>query len=254
MPMIRAVLLDDEPKNTDILVKMLAGFCPEVEVAGVAQNPEIGYELIQKARPDLVFLDIEMPYGNAFDLLDKLKPIDFEVIFVTAFDNYMLKAFKYSALDYLLKPVDIGDLKSAVDRAIERRKAKTFDMRQLELLVSGLRNPRQPVDKLAFPSKEGLVFHEVADIIRFEGHHGYTYIFLKSGQKIISTRKIKEYEEILPETEFFRVHNSHLVSLRFIRKYHKGRGGHIEMTDGTVIEVATRRRDELLSRFGHGTV
>lgn len=248
--MIRAVLIDDEPKNTAILEKILAEFCPEVIVSGKADNSRSGYELIQRENPDLVFLDIEMPYGNAFDLLDKLKPINFEVIFVTAFDNYMLKAFKYSALDYLLKPVDIEELKAAVDRTIARKKTAPIDVRQLELLLNSLKNPRMPIEKVALPSSQGLEFHDIQGITRCEAQRGYTFIFLQGGQKIVSTRNIKEYEDMLPETLFFRIHNSHLVNLNFVSKYHKGRGGQIEMTDGTVLEVATRRKDELLARFG----
>src|SRR5688572_3496078 len=154
--MIRAVLIDDEPKNISILEKMLGQFCPEVEVVGKAGDSKSGTAIIRQEKPDLVFLDIEMPYGNAFDLLDALKPLDFEVIFVTAFDNYMLKAFKYSALDYLLKPVDITELKAAVDNVIHRKKSRHVDIQQLELLLSSLKNPRMPIERLALPSQDGL--------------------------------------------------------------------------------------------------
>lgn len=248
--MISAVLIDDEPKNIAILRKMLGEFCPEVTVSGEAGNSREAFDVIRKVEPDLVFLDIEMPYGNAFDLLDQLKPIDFEVIFVTAFNNYMLKAFKYSAMDYLLKPVDIEELRSAVDRVIERRKSKQVDSRQIETVLDAFKNPRLPLEKLALPSSRGLVFYDLKDIIRVEAEKGYTYIYLKSGEKIMSGRNIKEYEEMLPETMFFRIHNSHLVNLSHISQYHKGRGGNIEMSDGTVLEVATRRKDELLALFG----
>jgi two-component system, LytTR family, response regulator len=248
--MISAVLIDDEPKNNAILEKMLVEFCPRVLVAGKADNSRDGTELILKLKPDLVFLDIEMPYGNAFDLLDRLKPFTFDVIFVTAFDNYTLKAFKYSALDYLLKPVDIEELKAAVERVIEKRKLQNVDIRQIELLLSNLKNRRNNVEKIALPSSQGLIFHDIQEIVRCEAQRGYTYIHMKSGQKIVSSRNIKEFEELLPESLFFRIHNSHLVNLNFISKYLKGRGGNIEMTDGTVLEVATRRKDELLARFG----
>src|SRR5688572_1141386 len=162
--MIRAVLIDDEQKNITILEKMLEQFCPDVEVAGTASDSKSGAAIIRQEKPDLVFLDIEMPYGNAFDLLDGLKPFNFEVIFVTAFDNYMLKAFKYSALDYLLKPVDIGELKAAVERTIARKKTAPIDVRQLELLLNSFKNPRMPIEKVALPSSQGLVFHDIQDI------------------------------------------------------------------------------------------
>lgn len=249
--MIRAVIIDDEPKNITILEKMLEQFCPQVEVTGRASDSRTGADTIKQERPDLVFLDIEMPYGNAFDLLDSLKPINFEVIFVTAFDNYMLKAFKYSALDYLLKPVDIGELKAAVDNVIHRKTSRPIDMQQLELLLSTLKNPRMPLERIALPSQDGLELHNINDIVRCEAQRGYTHIFLQNGQKILSSRNIKEFEDLLPDSIFFRIHNSHLVNLNFVKRYQKGRGGFLEMNDGTQIEVAIRRKDELLARFGY---
>jgi two-component system, LytTR family, response regulator len=252
--MIRAVLIDDEQKNISILEKMLEQFCPDVEVAGTASDSKSGASIIRQEKPDLVFLDIEMPYGNAFDLLDGLKPFDFEVIFVTAFDNYMLKAFKYSALDYLLKPVDIAELKSAVNNVISRKKSRHIDMQQLELLLASMKNPRMPIERIALPSQEGLELHNVDDIVRCEALRGYTNIYLQNGQKILSSRNIKEFEDLLPETVFFRIHNSHLVNLNCVKRYQKGRGGFIEMMDGTQLEVAIRRKDELLARFGHKNI
>jgi two-component system, LytTR family, response regulator len=252
--MIRAVLIDDEHKNITILEKMLEQFCPDVKVVGTASDSKSGAATIRQEKPDLVFLDIEMPYGNAFDLLDGLKPFNFEVIFVTAFDNYMLKAFKYSALDYLLKPVDIGELKTAVNNVVTRKKSRNIDMQQLELLLSSMKNPRMPIERIALPSQEGLELHNVDDITRCEAQRGYTYIFLQNGQKILSSRNIKEFEDMLPETVFFRIHNSHLVNLNFVKRYQKGRGGFIEMTDGTQLEVAIRRKDELLARFGYRNI
>ena len=151
---------------------MLDEFCPEVMVAGKADNSRDGIEIIRKVKPELVFLDIEMPYGNAFDLLDSLKPFTFDVIFVTAFDNYTLKAFKYSALDYLLKPVDIEELKAAVERVVAKRKSPHVDIRQIELLLSNMKNPRNHVEKIALPSSQGLIFHDIHDIVRCEAQRG----------------------------------------------------------------------------------
>jgi len=227
---------------------MLEEFCPSVEVIGEAENAETGVQLIRNTKPDLVFLDIEMPYGNAFDLLDKLKPVNFEVIFVTAFNDYSLKAFRYSALDYLLKPVNIEELQISVVRATEKLKSKQLQ-NQLDLLLHNLTKPDPTLQKLALPSKEGLVFIVIGDIIRCEANGGYTYFFMQGGEKIVSAKNIKEYEDLLPENLFFRVHNSHLINLNCIKKYHRGRGGFVEMNDGVHIEVATRRKDEFLSKF-----
>lgn len=246
--MLKSVLIDDEPKNNRILRKMVEDFCPSVTVVGEAENADLGVQLIKETKPDLVFLDIEMPYGNAFDLLDRLKPVTFEVIFVTAFNEYSLKAFRYSALDYLLKPVNIEELQIAVNKAVERLRSRQLQS-QLDLLLHNLSKPDPSVQKLALPSKEGLVFIVVGEILRCEANGAYTYFHMQNGEKIVSAKNIKEYEELLPDKLFFRVHNSHLINLNCIQKYHRGRGGFVEMKDGVHIEVATRRKDEFLARF-----
>ena len=219
--MIRALIVDDEPKNTRILKSLLTDYCPQVEICGIAENSASAMELIEALSPDLVFLDIEMPYGNAFDLLDKLMPVSFEIIFITAFDEYTLKAFKYSALDYLLKPVNIEELKEAVERAQTRLASKNTNV-QLQNLLSTIKRGTGGLQKIALPYKDSLVFVPVNSIIRFEGSSGYSTVYTNEGQKFLGTRTIKEYEDILPEDLFFRVHNSHLVNLNCIKKYQKG--------------------------------
>ncbi|OQP57980.1 LytR/AlgR family response regulator transcription factor [Niastella populi] len=247
--MINALIIDDEPKNIRILRGLLNESCPEVRIIGEAVSAETAIPLIAETRPDLVFLDIEMPHGNAFDLLDKIMPIDFEIIFITAFDAYTLKAFKYSALDYLLKPVSIDELKTAVQKAKERIRFKNINV-QLQNLMFNINKPNSNLQKIALPNNDGLVFVQLAQIIRFEARGGYTYVHTTENQKYVSSRIIKEYEEILPAEIFFRIHNSHIINLNFVKKYHKGRGGLIEMNDNALIEVATRRKDEFLARFG----
>lgn len=246
--MANAVIIDDEPRNNRILRKMLEDFCPQVKVIGEAENAELGVQVIRELNPELVFLDIEMPYGNAFDLLDRLKPVRFEVIFVTAFNDYSLKAFRYSALDYLLKPVNIEELQGAVKRAVEKVRSKHLQS-QIEVLLQNMNKPDPSTQKLALPSREGLVFIVIGDIIRCEANGGYTYFHMQNNERIISAKNIKEYEDLLPEKLFFRVHHSHLINLNCIKKYHRGRGGFVEMSDGAHIEVATRRKDEFLARF-----
>lgn len=247
--MIRAVLIDDEPKNNRILKLMLEEFCPDVTIEGQADNATAGVQLVQEVKPDLVFLDIEMPYGSGFDLLDQLKPIHFEVIFITAFNDYSLKAIKYSALDYLLKPVNIDELIAAVAKAAQKVAARNINER-IEALLYNLQKPQQAVQKLALPSKEGYVFVLLSDIMRCESKGGYTTFYIKGMDKVLSSKSIKEYEPLLPDDIFFRIHNSHIVNLNCVKKYHRGRGGYLEMEDGTMIEVATRRKDELMARFG----
>lgn len=248
--MINAVIIDDEPKNVRVLKNMLNEFCPEVSLLGEANNSNEGKELIQQKKPELVFLDIEMPYGNGFDLLNALMPIDFEVIFVTAFDKYMLQALKYSALDYLLKPVNIEDLKVAVQHAEVRIKKNSINQ-QLTVLLENFKKQEPGLKKIAVPTAEGFDFMLVENIIRCEAQGAYTRIFIKGSKSILVSKPLKEYETLLPDNIFLRIHNSHLVNLNYIKKYNRGRGGYIEMDDGTMLEVATRRKDEFLSRFGY---
>lgn len=247
--MVKALIVDDEPKNIRILHGLLSDFCPQVRIAGEAQDAATAVSLIRSEQPDLLFLDIEMPYGNGFDLLDQVMPVNFEIIFITAFNEYTLKAFRYSALDYLLKPVSIDELKEAVQKAEAKLQQKQINQ-QLENLLLNLKRQTH-LQKIAVPWMDGLIFMPVADIIRFEAKGGYSHIFAKDQRKFLCSKTIREYEDILPEEIFYRIHNSHLINLNHIRKYHKGRGGIIEMEDGAMIEVASRRKDEFLAKFGY---
>jgi two-component system, LytTR family, response regulator len=247
--MIKSVIIDDEPDNVIILRKMLQEFCPGVLLLGEANNAVKAVTLIRQVEPDLVFLDIEMPYGNGFDILDRLLPVRFEVIFITAFREYSLKAIRYSALDYLLKPVDITELKEAVTKAEQNLQSKDFNLR-LENFLMNVKTPSLHFNKIALPGKAGVVFVPISDIIRCEASSNYTFFIIKNRGKIISSKSIKEYEAILPAAVFFRVHNSHLVNLNYVQGYQWGRGGCLEMEDGVMIEVASRRKDELIRRLG----
>lgn len=246
--MIKVVIVEDEPKNMRILKDQLTNNCPQLTLVGEAENIESAETLINQVKPDLLFLDIEMPYGNAFDLLDKFDEIDFEVVFITAFSEYALKAFKYCALDYLLKPVDIDDLMVAVDKAIARIGDKNSDKR-IKILLENINAPKQQLQKIAVPTLEGMEFISVENIIRCEAHGSYTVIHTVNKAPVKASKNIKEYEDMLPAQFFFRVHNSHLINLNRINKYHKGRGGYIVMEDDTTIYVAARRKEEFLSNF-----
>ena len=243
-----SVIIDDEPKNIRILKNLLENYCPGITIAGEAGNAETAYQVIKKTEPEIVFLDIEMPGANAFDLLDKLMPINFEVIFITAFDNYSLKAFKYAALDYLLKPVNIEELQAAVNKAVAKTQHKTINQ-QLQMLFQNIQAPKTQLKKMAIPTINGLVFITIEDIMRLEANGNYTTIILKNKERITASKNIKEYEDILPVELFFRVHNSHIINLNCIKTYQKGRGGYVVLDDGTHIEVATRRKDDFLSKF-----
>ncbi len=249
--MLRVVTVDDEPKNLRIMKELLKEYCPQVDHVGEADNIEVALNLINELQPELVLLDIEMPHGNAFDLLDKIMPINFEVVFVTAFDSYSLKAFKYAALDYLLKPVDIEELKAVVAKAEVRTGQKSINQ-QLRFLMQNIRQPAGGMQKIAVPTfKDQLDFIDINSILYCEASGAYTYIYTVDGQKLISSKSLKEYEEILPETIFFRLHHSYHINLNRVKKYHKGRGGEVEMENGTFLELAIRRKDEFLKRVGY---
>jgi len=246
--MIQTVLVDDEIDSIRVLQRLLETYCPNVNIAGTASGVGTGVELIRESKPDLVLLDIEMSQGNAFDLLNQLMPLTFQVIFVTAFDNYAIRAFKYSAVDYLLKPVDIDDLRSAIARVRERPEANDL-AEQMKILLNNVGMLHLTQQKMAIPTITGLNFVPVQDVLRFEAKGNYTIIYLSGGETVMATRTIRDYEEVLPENIFCRIHNSHIINLSRIEKYQKGRGGIVLMEDGTTIEVAARRRDEFMRRL-----
>lgn len=171
---------------------------------------DTAFQLIQETKPDLLFLDIEMTQGNAFDLLNRLQPISLQVIFVTAFDNYAVRAFKFSAVDYLLKPVDMDDLRRAVDKVWAKPDHKDFS-HQMKVLLQNVETLQASQQKMAIPTLTGLQFVAIRDIIRFEAKGSYTTIFLCEGEEVVATRNIREYEELLPAGTFCRIHNSHIM-------------------------------------------
>jgi len=244
--MIRAVIIEDEPGNVKIFRKMLETYCPQVAVCGEAGDADTAFALIRQTTPQLVFLDIEIPGGNAFTLLDKLKPINFEIIFVTAYDNYTLKAIKYSALDYLLKPVSIEELIAAVNKVAQ--KINTHFQHRIDHLLQNVELSKKSLQSLAVPAHFGYEFIIVNNIIRCEASGKYTFFFMSDDRKIVSVKNLKEYEEILSPDVFFRMHHSHLININFIKRYHKT-SGIVEMEDGIMIPLASRRRKEFLSLF-----
>ncbi len=246
--MIRTVLIDDEPNNINTLQQLLLRYCPIVDIVGTANSAKMGGEVIAATQPDLVFLDIEMPYGNAFDLLNSVSPITFEVVFVTAFDNYAINAIKYSALDYLLKPVNIRDLQAAVQKAANLLDTKNIHKR-IDTLFYNLYTPKNTFQRLALPTLDGLVFVNTEDCISLEAKSNYTVIHFKNGSTVTISKTLKEFEDILSKEQFSRIHHSHIINHYFVKKYHRGRGGYIEMEDGTTIEVSIRKRDEFLAKF-----
>lgn len=246
MKKIHSIIVDDEPKNLRILRGLLNEYCPEVTIVGEAQSADDAEILIKGLDPQLVFLDIEMPFGNAFQLLERIMPINFELIFITAFDNYVLKAFKYSALDYILKPVTIEELVAAVKRADFRISQKTINT-QLNNLFSNQKILQPGEQKIVLEARDGsFVFVTFDNIVRIRAEGGYTYIHTKDGKQYISDKSVKEYEDMLPESIFFRIHHSFIINRNVIKKIVPGRGGQVELIDGSKVEVAVRRKTEFL--------
>ncbi|HXB34589.1 MAG TPA: LytTR family DNA-binding domain-containing protein [Puia sp.] len=246
--MIRTVLIDDETDSNRILQTLLENYCPQVAVIGTADGVETAIEVIRDAQPDLVFMDIEMTQGNAFDLLNRLQPVNFHVIFVTAFDNHAIRAFKYNAIDYLLKPVNIRELCAAVDR-LSGKAVEANLLGRVKSMLENVRGADVSERKIAFPTQNGLSFISIRDIIRFEAKGSYTLIHLQDRTKVTATGGIKEFEELLPDIIFFRIHQSHIINLNKIKSYQKGRGGYVTLEDDTEIEVASRRREEFMQRL-----
>lgn len=247
--MIEAIIIDDEPHCIDHLAALLATYCGSVlRLSGTARSVEDGWQMILDIHPQLVFLDIQLQDSTSFELLDRFPVIDFDIIFVTAYEKYAIKAFKLSAVDYLLKPVDPDDLRQSVAR-LQQRRSKEEIANRFETLAFNLRNGPGLPRRISVPTVKGLEFLPVQDIVRCESHINYTSIFLNNGQKLTVARTLKEFEELLEDHNFFRVHNSHLINLAWIKSYHKGKGGSVCMTDNTEIEVSTRRKDELLRRL-----
>jgi two-component system, LytTR family, response regulator len=242
--MLTAIIIDDELKGRIALKQKLQDYCPEIELTGEAANGEEGLLLIEKKRPGIVFLDIEMPRMNGFEMLHRVNNKSFHLIFTTAYDQYAIKAIKYAAFDYLLKPVDIEELRLVIKRILEQS-GHANTIRKLEVLEENF-HPKNALSKIAIPSLDGLLFFNISDIIHLEAQSNYTAIYFVNHPKLIASRTLKEFEDILPPDIFFRTHHSHLINLNYIKRYIKGDGGQIELQNGTYVDVARRKKDEFL--------
>ncbi|MEO9511320.1 MAG: LytTR family DNA-binding domain-containing protein [Flavobacteriaceae bacterium] len=241
---LRSILVDDEIHNLENLEHLIKNHCPMVSVIAKAASVDEAILLISTHRPDLVFLDIEMPHKNGFDLLDEVSEIDFEVIFVTAYDQYALKAVKSCALDYLLKPINTFELVSAVNKVhghiLEKR-----ENQKLKLLVQNLKNINEP-NKIALPTAEELYFVSVTDIVRCKGENNYTLFFLSDERTILVSRTLKEWDDLLSEHGFIRTHQSHLVNSIHVQSFVKKDGGYILMKDGSTVCVSKHKKENTL--------
>ena len=238
--MIKAIVIDDENRTRDLIVKMINSFGFEIEAIAGGDNVKNGIESIEREKPDLVFLDIQMPDGTGFDLLKSVKNKDFEVVFITAHEEFAIKAIKFSALDYILKPIDQSELKAAVEKAI-----RTVDDRKEEVQFEALQQNINPTQKrrLVLKTQESVHVVDLENIIRCEADRNYTSFFLTGGKKILVSRTLKEYETLLIGHNFLRVQQSHLVNLDYVDRYDKGNGGSVVMKDGSEVPLSPAKRD-----------
>lgn len=242
---MKAIIVDDEKHCRESLQSMLQMHCPDVQVVAVCPDAMMAIATIATHRPDLVFLDIEMPRMNAFDLLQKLTRIDFEIIFTTAYDQYAIRAIKCSALDYLLKPVDADELKQAVDK-LNSRPRHNMEKEQLQQVVSNLSNTAQQDFKLIIATLDGNYFLLPDEIVYCEGNDNYTHFHLTKGRKLVSAKTLKDYEEMLAEQGFLRIHKSYLVNLKYAVKFSKSNSTLI-LQDYTTLEVSRRKKEAVIN-------
>lgn len=243
-----AILIDDEPNATEALTNMLRMTTPDVAVIAVANDPQQGIEILRATPPDLLFLDIQMPHVNGFELLEKLGKINFNVIFTTAYDQYALQAFKVSAVDYLLKPIDMDELEAAVAKVRSRLQATRQDYSAFEKLFEQVQKPEPR--RIALPVGDGLMFVPLSDIVRLQSDSNYTMFYLVNRDKVLVSRTLGDYETMLAGQHFCRVHHSHLINLAHLRRYVKSDGGYAEMSDGSKVEISRRKKDDFVAMLG----
>ncbi len=242
--MITAIIIDDERKGRHALRQKLNDYCPQVEVLGEAENGNEGLKLIEKHEPSIVFLDIEMPMMNGFEMLGHVPSKKFHLIFTTAYDQYAIKAIKYAAFDYLLKPIDIEELQSTIKKA-EEQIALNNTAERLETLTYNLAGKHQ-LQKIAVPTMEGLSFFNLSDIVYLRSDSNYTTLHFINHPALMASRTMGDFEELLPSDMFFRTHNSYIINLNYIKRYLKGDGGQIEMQNGDFVDVARRKKEEFI--------
>jgi len=245
--MIKAILIDDERNSIEMLEWLLATYCPEIQIAATCESGEAGIEAIARLRPDVVFLDIEMPRMNGFDMLERIGDIRFEVVFTTAYDQFAVKAFRYSALNYLLKPVDPDELQATAARLKQKKSAPSRE--QMELLFQSLLHREAPVERVALSTGDGLVFVQTRDIAYCRAESNYTYVVMADGRNILVAKTLKEIDATLSGKDFARVHNSFLINVNHISRFVRGDGGYIVMPDSTQITIARSKRDEFFQLF-----
>ncbi|WP_126248740.1 LytR/AlgR family response regulator transcription factor [Chitinophaga rhizosphaerae] len=250
---IKALIVEDEILSREFLSNMVREHCPQLELAGTASNVDEAIQQIETLSPQLVFLDIEMQTGTGFDVLQRTAGRQFHVIFTTAFDHYAIKAIKFSAVDYLLKPIAFDELQQAVDKAIRQMESASGDNR-LDLLLKNITRPSGDDFCISLSTSEGVDFVPLSTIIRLEAKGPYTIFFLKDGRQIMVSRNLKEYENSLQEYGFFRIHNSNIINLKDVKRWVKTDGGYAIMSDGAMVAISPKKKEDFMMLMTRRTV
>ncbi|MEO5572332.1 MAG: LytTR family DNA-binding domain-containing protein [Bacteroidia bacterium] len=246
--MYTTLIVDDEKPQQDLLSGMIKEHFPELKLGAICSSVDEGVEKIKTLKPELVFLDVVMPPYTGFDLLNKIKPIDFDVIFTTSYEQYALNAFKVSAVDYLLKPFSVEQLAEGIAK-FEKKIQLKQSLQHIENLLQNINSNSYDEVKIALPSMNGFSFVRLGTIIRCEADNNYTTFFLTDKTKIMVSKTLKDCEDILTDYNFFRVHTSHLINLRYVKDYIKGDGGQVVMTDNSVVDVSRKNKQDFLNKF-----
>lgn len=245
--MIRSIIVDDEVNNIETLKKMLDVYIPSVELVGEATNIKDAKKIIEEKEPHLIFLDVEMSGGNGFELLESLNKVNFNIVFTTAHAAYAIKAIKYAAMDYLLKPINLGELKVAVEKCANNETRHVLVHEQINVLRNNRQSEGFKFKKIALKSSDGLEFFDTKDVIRCEADRAYCNFHIVGGKSILVSKSMSEYEDILTQSNFIKVHKSNIVNIDHVVKYINGQGGYLVLSDKSQVSVAVRRKEEVLS-------
>jgi two-component system, LytTR family, response regulator len=245
MNSLKAIIIDDEASSRNSLRQKIISHCSNVDIITECESGEDGLRAIEEKQPDIVFLDVEMPRMNGFTMLQQLTNRSFELIFTTAYDHYAIKAIRYSALDYLVKPIEVEELKESIKKAKEKREHNIPNAR-VETLLYNLLDEKNLHNRIAVPSMEGLQFAEINDIIYLQAESNYTIIWLRSSPKMTASKTLKDFEDLLSPQVFLRIHHSYIINKNYVQKYIRGEGGQVVMSNGTTLDVARRKKEEFL--------
>lgn len=248
MEKLKILIIDDELPVQQMLQKVVAEFCINVEIVGTADNIKKALAVIHEFRPDLLLLDINLPDGNGFELLERIEGTVPKTIFITAYDEYAIKAFRISAVDYILKPINIDDLVAAIEKCRDQTERESLSDK-LKILVQNLNDTRNDDKKIVLKTQESIYIVKVADIIRCESDHNYTEFYLTDGRKLLVSKTLKDFETMLDGYGFFRTHQSHLVNLNCIARFDRADGGELVLTNQSRVPVSVRKREELFRLF-----